>query len=82
MRTTRIATAIPDQGVTFSPDEKYLFYYDKVDGAKQEGVMRRYTNPDDRIPGDRDRFYICRYDIQNGVAVPLTYGVAPLHLRH
>lgn len=74
MRTTRIATAIPDQDVTFSPDEKYLFYYDKVDGAKQEGVMRRYTNPDDRIPGDRDRFYICRYDIQNGVAVPLTYG--------
>lgn len=74
MRTTRIATAIPDQDVTFSPDEKYLFYYDKVDGAKSEGVMRRYTNPDDRIPGDRDRFYICRYDIQNGVAVPLTYG--------
>lgn len=74
MRTTRIATAIPDQNVTFSPDEKYLFYYDKVDGAKNEGVMRRYTNPDDRIPGDRDRFYICRYDIQNGVAIPLTYG--------
>lgn len=74
MRTTRIATAIPDQGVTFSPDEKYLFYYDKVDGAKNEGVMRRYTSPDDRIPGDRDRFYICRYDIVNGVAVPLTYG--------
>ena len=74
MHTTRIATAIPDQDVTFSPDEKYLFYYDKVDGAKQEGVMRRYTSPDDRIPGDRDRFYICRYDIENGVAVPLTYG--------
>lgn len=74
MRTTRIATAIPDQDVTFSPDEKYLFYYNKVDGAKQEGVMRRYTSPDDRIPGDRDRFYICRYDIENGVAVPLTYG--------
>lgn len=74
MRTTRIATAIPDQDVTFSPDEKYLFYYDKVDGAKNEGVMRRYTSPDDRIPGDRDRFYICRYDIDNGVAVPLTYG--------
>ncbi len=74
MRTTRIATAIPDQGVTFSPDEKYLFYYDKVDGAKNEGVMRRYSSPDDRIPGDRDRFYICRYDIENGVAVPLTYG--------
>ncbi len=74
MRTTRIATAIPDQDVTFSPDEKYLFYYDKVDGAKNEGVMRRYTSPDDRIPGDRDRLYICRYDIENGVAVPLTYG--------
>lgn len=74
MRTTRIATAIPDQDVTFSPDEKYLFYYDKVDGTKNEGVMRRYTSPDDRIPGDRDRFYICRYDIENGVAVPLTYG--------
>ena len=74
MRTTRIATAIPDQDVTFSPDEKYLFYYDKVDGAKNEGVMRSYSNPDHRTTGVRDRFYICRYDIQNGVTIPLTYG--------
>ncbi len=76
MRVRKIATAIPTQEVTVSPDENYLFYYDEVSGAKDEGIMRRVKSPDDRIPGDRDRMYICRYDLKNGVAIPLTYGGA------
>lgn len=76
MRVRKIATAIPTQEVTVSPDENYLFYYDEVSGAKEEGIMRRVKSPDDRIPGDRDRMYICRYDLKNGVAIPLTYGGA------
>lgn len=74
MQVRRIAAAIPDKDVTVSPDENYLFYYDIVEGPKDEGTMRRVKRPDDRIPGDRDRYYICRYDLRNGVSVPLTYG--------
>lgn len=76
MRVSKIATAIPNQDITVSPDENYLFYYDQVEGKKEQGTMRRVKAPDDRIPGDRDRYYICRYDLKNGVATPLTYGGA------
>lgn len=76
MATVKIASAIPDENVTVSPDGRYLFYYAKVDGAKDEGKMRRVKSPDDRIPGNRDRYYICRYDLREHVAIPLTYGGA------
>lgn len=76
MRTSRLATAVPENSVAFSPDERYLFYYEQVEGTKDTGTMRRIKSPDDRISGDRDRMYITRYDLQNGVAMPLTYGGA------
>lgn len=76
MRVSRIATAIPTQDITVSPDESYLFYYDEVEGSKDEGPLHRIKAPDDRIPGDRTRYYICRYDLKNGVETPLTYGGA------
>lgn len=76
LKTARIATAIPSEDVTVSPDGRYLFYYDKVEGAKEEGIMHRIKNPDDRIPGDRDRFYLSRYDLTTGVSTVLTYGGA------
>lgn len=76
MKTEKIAVAIPDENVEISPDGRYLFYYEKVEGAKEEGRMRRIKSPDDRIPGDRDRYYICRYDLRDQVAIPLTYGGA------
>lgn len=76
MRSRVIAISIPDNSVTFSPDGKYLFYYEEVEGAKETGKMKRYRTPDDRIPGDRDRSYIARYDIENRVTQPITYGGA------
>lgn len=74
MRTRLMARSLPDSKLTFSPDGRYLFYYTSVEGAKDTGVMRRLKNPDDRIPGDRDRSYITRYDLQTHIAQPLTYG--------
>lgn len=76
MTSRRIATAIPDKDVTFSPDGKFLIYYESVEGSKDSGIMRRVKSPDDRIPGDRDRYYMTRYDLTTGVALPLTYGGA------
>lgn len=74
MKTTLMASRVPDASFLLTPDGKSLIYYSSVDGKKEEGVMRRVTNPDDRIPGNRDRAYITRYDIKTGVAAPLTYG--------
>ena len=74
MTSKKVATNVPTNNFTFSPDGRYLFYYKDVEGDKDTGVMRRVKSPDDRIPGDRDRIYIMRYDMRDRVTVPLTYG--------
>lgn len=76
MRQTLLAKGIPDADVTFSPDGRYMFYYKQVEAAKQEGPMHRYSQPDDRMPQDRDRSYIMRYDTKSRVSTPITYGGA------
>lgn len=74
MTSKKVASGVPDENFSFSPDGRYLFYYKEVEGDKDTGVMRRIKSPDDRIPGNRDRSYIMRYDLRNHVTVPLTYG--------
>lgn len=76
LKSKVIARGIPDNSFSISPDEKYLFYYDRVEGKKETGTMRRVTDPDDRQPGYRDRYYLVRYDLDNGVVLPITYGGA------
>lgn len=73
---TILATGVPNGDFTFAPDTKTLFYYDNVEGSKDTGIMRRVKGPDDRIPGDRDRNYIVRYDLETRTSTPLTYGGA------
>lgn len=80
MRSTLVARGLPDKDVTFSPDGKNVFYYTKVDGAADTGKMHRVKSPDDRIPGDRDRNYITRYNLDTHVAQPLTYGGAQTYM--
>lgn len=74
LRRNTIARNLPDNGITFAPDGKYVIYYKEVEGEKPEGIMRRIDNPDDRQPGNRDRYYLVKYDLREGVARPLTYG--------
>ena len=74
MKVQKIASAIPEENVTIAPNEDYLIYYKTVEGAKEDGIMRRVKTPDDRIPGDRDRYYLAKYDLKNGVETLLTYG--------
>lgn len=74
MQTKIIAHGIPDSNVTFSPDGRYLYYYKRAEGSKQAGPMHRYSTPDNRQPGDDDRYYIMRYDTRSRVTTPLTYG--------
>ena len=59
MATSLLAKDVPDENFVISPDMRYLFYYDVVEGNKDAGIMRRVKSPDDRIPGDRDRVLSC-----------------------
>ena len=81
MSVKKLASDLPEgRGFVLSPDNRYLFYYTEVEGKKDTGVMRRVQSPDDRIPGNRDRYYISRYDIKEKVSVPLTYGGATTNI--
>lgn len=75
MQNTLLATGVPDNNFTLTPDGQYLIYYKEVEAPSAEkGPMRRYTSPDDRQPGDRDRMYIMRYDLKSKISSPITYG--------
>lgn len=76
MSSTTLATGLPSASVTFAPDESYFIYYDNVEGKheKLKGIMTRYTAPDDRMPNDRDRAYLMKYDLATSTVQPLTYG--------
>lgn len=73
-KTELYATGVPKKTFNIAPDESYLLYYHEVEGKKETGVMRRVTAPDDRIPGNRDKKYLVKYDIKSHVASPLTYS--------
>lgn len=72
--TRLIARDVPDRDFTILPGSRYLLYYDEVEAESVKGPMKRIVNPDDRIPGDKNRNYIVRLDLETNVAVPVTYG--------
>ncbi len=41
MATSLLAKDVPDENFVISPDMRYLFYYDVVEGNKDAGIMRR-----------------------------------------
>ena len=74
MATERVIRNLETPSVTFTPDGKSIIYYRHAEGKAEEGIMRRIKSPDDRQPGNRDRYYIVRQDVATGNTVTLTYG--------
>lgn len=74
MKQTLIATNLPDDNFIMSPDGSYLILYKYVEGPVDNGPLKRLREPDDRIGGHRDRFYLEKYDLKTGVRYPLTYA--------
>lgn len=74
MTTKLIARGLPDSNPIWSPNEDCFLYYKSVEGKKEEGIMKRYNSPDDRIVGNRDKYYLMKYDLASGVSTPVTYG--------
>ena len=75
-----MARNVPYEWVTFSPDEKALFYSKGDEPKKTEDVYRMQTLTD-RTGGAVPLTFIYRYDIGTGLTTQLTFGerTATLH---
>jgi len=71
---TLMAEAIPTDNFQWGPKGDCLFYNHTDDGVKESGPLRRYATPDDRMPGDRSRSFIVRFDPLTGISERLTFG--------
>lgn len=73
-KSTLLATDLPDSRFTISPDENYLIFTNLVEGKKESGPLLRLLEPDDRLEGHRDRYYLRKYDLKTGITQFLTYS--------
>lgn len=69
-----MAESIPVNDFTWSPKGDCLYYVFTDEGVKESGPLRRYASPDDRMPGDRNRYFIVRYTPSTGISERLTFG--------
>ncbi|MDE6695391.1 MAG: prolyl oligopeptidase family serine peptidase [Muribaculaceae bacterium] len=73
-KQTLMASELPEDSFTVSPDCSFLILYTLVEGPKDSGPVKRLRDPDDRLSGHRNRYYIEKYDLKTGIRQPLTYG--------
>mgnify|MGYP000194899080 CR=1 FL=1 len=71
---TLLAESIPVNSFTWSPKGDCIYYTFTDEGVKEEGPLRRYASPDDRMPGDRTRSFIVRFSPATGISERLTFG--------
>ncbi len=72
---------VPEESFAWSPNEDYLIYYPKEEGAKEDGPLKRIINPADRIPNTRGRSFLARYNVANGISERLTFGNHSTYLQ-
>ncbi|MDE6227217.1 MAG: S9 family peptidase [Muribaculaceae bacterium] len=74
LKRSLFAKGISTNSINWAPDCSYFVYSDKVKGKEPDGPLRNVREPDDRIPGNRDKWYLRKYDPKNRISIPLTYG--------
>lgn len=74
LKEETILINVPEENFGWSPNEDYLMFYLTDNGVNEAGPLKRILTPDDRIPGDRNRTFLAKYDIKTGVTQRLTYG--------
>lgn len=74
MQEEILAYNLPEGSFSFTPDEKTLLFTIREEGPKDGPDMLRILEPNDRLPGFRDRYFIWRYDLQTGLYEQLTFG--------
>lgn len=71
---TLLAESIPTENFTWSPEGDYFIYTKTEEGAQEQGPLRRYLTPDDRMPGNRTHYLLQQFDPGSGMTRTLTYG--------
>lgn len=80
LKETLMVEGIPKKDFTWSPNEDYIIYSDYDAGIPNDGPLRRYKDPDDRIPGNRGRSTSIKYDIATGLEQPIIFGNRNAHV--
>ena len=75
MQETVVTETLPDGSFEWSPDERFLIFTitDKAPERKDGGV-RQILTPQDRQNDWRERSFLYRYDLTNGLLQPLVFG--------
>ena len=74
LEETEWATDIPDERITFSPDEQTLFYSKAERETAQTGDVFRMQTLTMRNGGKPSHAFIYRYNLQTGLTQQLTFG--------
>ena len=72
---------LPEGYFSFSPDETFLIFSIQEEGPKEKKDIMRVIEPDDRQPGWRNRTFLYRYDLKNGLFEQLTFGHTSTYLN-
>lgn len=75
-----LANNLPDGSFSVSPKEDYLIFDKTEEGKPSKNSLRYISEPDDRMPGWRNRNSLWRYDLKSGVMQRLTFGSASVGL--
>lgn len=73
-KTVKVASGFPQATLFWTADESRILFHGLDKGKEEKGPLRRYSNPDDRIPGNRDKYYVASFDPATGVTRRLTRG--------
>ena len=75
-----LADNLPQGGFRISPKEDYLIFSKVETGKGSKYGLKRLQEPDDRMPGWRNRNSLWRYDLKSGLMQRLTFGSAGIYL--
>lgn len=65
---------LPSGNYTLSPNQDYIIYSTNEDGRDSNGTLKFLEEPDDRMPGWRNRSSLWRLDLRTGLRQRLTFG--------
>jgi dipeptidyl aminopeptidase/acylaminoacyl peptidase len=69
-----LANSIPMGNFRFTPDEKSLIYTDYEASEANKSDLIILSSPEDRQPGNRDRYFLSKYGLSTGIKQRLTFG--------
>lgn len=69
-----IARNVPNEYLSFSPDQKTLFYHKQEKGEEAKGDLKLLKSVGDRQPGYTNRSFIYQYDLATGLSRQITFG--------